>query len=303
MAFFKLFLLLTFLTYGVLLASLAFKRYLGRPKQADERERGTPPECDDENSSTMIEVINVEKCFDHPVLEGVSLKVVCGETVGILGQSGTGKSVLLKLIAGFLKPDSGMILFKGRDVTGFSEDRLLEMRKRVSYVFQGGAFFDFINVRENVAFPLRERGWRDEERIQERVDYLLDAVELEGMGDLHYSSLSEGAKKQVAIARSIAIDPDVILYDEPTTGVDPIIGKSLSRLIRKLGKSENLTSVVVTHDLKCLEIVADRIILLKDGRIRFEGAPEKFATSEDPFVKAFRLGQRFEEEAKAAMSA
>jgi phospholipid/cholesterol/gamma-HCH transport system ATP-binding protein len=132
------------------------------------------------------------------------------------------------------------------------------------------------------------------------VHYLLDAVELEGMGHLRYDELSAGAKKQVAIARAIAVDPDVILYDEPTTGVDPIIGKSLSRLIRKLGPQENLTSIVVTHDLKCLEIVSDRLVLLKDGLIRFLGTVPEFNTSTDPFVVAFRGGLRFDEPDRGA---
>jgi phospholipid/cholesterol/gamma-HCH transport system ATP-binding protein len=241
-------------------------------------------------------VINVYKAFDHPVLCGVTLKVNCGETLGVLGKSGTGKSVLLKLIAGFLKPDAGMILFEGRDITTLPESRLLELRRKVSYVFQSGAFFDFLDVRGNIAFPMRERGITDEKQIQERVDYLLEAVELTGMGHLRYDSLSEGAKKQVAIARAIAVNPSVILYDEPTTGVDPIIGKALSRLIRKLGRMENLTSIVVTHDLKCLEIVSDNIVLLKDGVIHFQGTPQDFESSSDPFVVAFRTGRRYDEQ-------
>jgi len=156
-----------------------------------------------------------------------------------------------------------------------------------------GAFFDFLNVRENIAFPLRERGIPEEEKIQSRVDYLLDAVELEDLGHLMYDKLSVGALKQVAIARSIAISPEVILYDEPTTGVDPLIGKTLSRLIRKLGQTENLTSIVVTHDLKCLEIVSDKIILLKDGHIRFQGTVEEFKSTRDIFVDAFRTGKKY----------
>jgi phospholipid/cholesterol/gamma-HCH transport system ATP-binding protein len=207
--------------------------------------------------------------------------------------SGTGKSVLLKLIAGFLRVDSGLILYDGRDITNLSEDELLDHRKRVSYVFQNGAFFDFLDVKENIAFPLRERGIRDEGFIQSRVDYLLDAVELEGMGDLKYEKLSVGALKQVAIARSIAIGPEVILYDEPTTGVDPLIGKTLSRLIRKLGQTEKLTSIVVTHDLKCLEIVSDKLILLQNGHIRFQGTVEEFNSSTDHFVEAFRTGKKY----------
>jgi phospholipid/cholesterol/gamma-HCH transport system ATP-binding protein len=297
MQFFKIFLLILFSTYTLILGSILIRRFFGRKKREEPTvEEPRHLSCSDDGDLPLIEVVNVKKAFDHPVLKGVSLGVRCGRTVGVLGKSGTGKSVLLKLIAGFLKPDSGMVLFEGRDITNLTENQLLELRKRVSYVFQGGAFFDFLNVRENIAFPLRERGFTNEREIQDRVDYLLDAVELENYGHLNYDELSAGAKKQVAIARSIAINPDVILYDEPTTGVDPIIGKSLSRLIRKLGVQESLTSIVVTHDLKCLEIVSDTLVPLKSGHIRFQGTVEEFYDSEDSFVKAFRSGQRYDEE-------
>jgi phospholipid/cholesterol/gamma-HCH transport system ATP-binding protein len=293
MRVFTIFLVLLFSTYLVILLSMFVRRW--RKRETVPESEDLPAECGDVGSGATIEVINVRKAFDAPVLCGVTLAVRCGETLGVLGRSGTGKSVLLKLIAGFLKPDSGLILFEGRDITDLPEARLLEHRKQVSYVFQGGAFFDFLDVRGNISYPLRERGITDEPFIRQRVDYLLDAVELEGMGGLRYDSLSEGAKKQVAIARAMAINPKVILYDEPTTGVDPIIGKSLSRLIRKLSRRERLTSIVVTHDLKCLEIVADQIVLLKDGLIRFQGTAEDFARSADPFVEAFRTGKRYEE--------
>jgi phospholipid/cholesterol/gamma-HCH transport system ATP-binding protein len=294
MQFFKLFLILLFSCYLLLLISLLARRFHKRVMTEATRPKSPTP-CG-KDSEAIIEIIGVKKSFDQPVLQDITLPVYCGETVGILGKSGTGKSVLLKLIAGFLRPDSGAILFRGEDITSMDEQDLLEFRKRVSYVFQGGAFFDFLNVRENVAYPLRERQTLNDVQISTRVEYLLDAVELEGMGDLRYDELSAGAKKQVAIARSIAINPAVILYDEPTTGVDPIIGKSLSRLIRKLGRQENLTSIVVTHDLKCLEIVSDRIVLLKDGSIKFQGTVDEFLSSLDPFVEAFRSGKRFEED-------
>ena len=203
---------------------------------------------------------------------------------------------MLKLLVGLLKADRGHIYFEGKDITEMDEVELLEVRKCVSYVFQGGAMFDFLDVGENIAYPLREQGWTDEDKIRQRVEYLLDAVELEGWADAQFTELSVGAKKQVAIARAIANNPEAILYDEPTTGVDPIIGKSLSRLIRKLNQREHLTSVVVTHDLKCIEIVADRIIMLKDGLIRFQGTKEEFHASDDPFIRAFIAGKRYEEE-------
>jgi phospholipid/cholesterol/gamma-HCH transport system ATP-binding protein len=242
-----------------------------------------------------VELENVGKSFDYPVLKGISFKIRQGETLGVLGKSGSGKSVTLKLIAGLLKPDVGRILFHGKDITGMNERELLELRKRVSYVFQGGAVFDFLNVGENIAYPLRERGMKDEKQIKERVDYLLEAVELGNIGNLQKPELSIGAKKQVAIARAIANDPEVILYDEPTTGIDPIVKKSVNRLIRKLNKQEHLTSIVVTHDLKCIEMVADRIIMLKDGVIHFEGDPEAFHSSPDSYIQAFIAGKRFDE--------
>ena len=244
------------------------------------------------SSLPLIELNGVHKSFgSQKVLNRVSLKIQRAETLGILGMSGGGKSVLLQLVVGLLWPDQGEIRFKGRSLEEMSESDLLDVRRRVSYVFQSGAVFDFLSVGENIAYPLRERGMADEEQIDRRVEELLDAVELEGMGDQEYDELSLGSKKQVAIARAIATNPEAILYDEPTTGVDPMIGKTLSRLIRKLNRQNNLTSVVVTHDLQCLATVSDRIILLKDGRIHFEGDLEALYSSSDPFVQAFVTGR------------
>ena len=270
-------------------------RYFIHPRKV-ERLSEKPSDLDDFEGEVLIELVKVKKRFDQPVLRGIDFRVYRGETLGILGKSGAGKSVLLKLASGLLKPDAGQIFFKGRDITQMNEPELLEVRKRMSYVFQSGAFFDFSTVRENIEYPLREQGVTDEEEIRQRVDYLLDAVELDGMGDLESDELSTGSKKQVAIARAMANNPEAILYDEPTNGVDPMTGKSLSRLIQKLDQQENLTSIVVTHDLKCLQIVAERIILLKDGHVHFEGNYQEFHTCPDPFVQAFVAGKRFEEE-------
>lgn len=291
---FNIFIALFFAVYLAIFLLLVGRSFY-RPTQRQPVRREIP--LDAYQGDDVIEVLDLKKSFDHPVLSSISLKIKRGETVGVLGQSGTGKSVLLKLIAGFLKPDGGRVLFKGRDLATMSENELLEVRKRVSYVFQHGAVFDFLDVGENIAYPLREQGITDEKVVRERVDYLLDAVELEGMGDSLNDELSAGGKKQVAIARAIANDPEVILYDEPTTGVDPIIGKSVSRLIRKLNQQENLTSIVVTHDLKCMEIVADRIVLLKDGKIRFQGDLDSLRASDDPYVQAFIAGKRYKEPA------
>jgi phospholipid/cholesterol/gamma-HCH transport system ATP-binding protein len=290
---FKFFVVTIFLAYLTLII-LIIGRTLYR-----SRKPGLDPVKDfqreEASGELLIELIDVWKSFDHPVLKGVNLQIRRGETLGVLGRSGTGKSVLLKLIAGFLRPDKGRVLFMGQDLNDMSESDLLKVRRKVSYVFQGGAVFDFLDVRENIAFPLQELGVTDERKIRQRVEYLLDAVELDRMGEMRSAELSAGAKKQVAIARAIAINPEAILYDEPTTGVDPIIGKALSRLIRKLNKLENLTSVVVTHDLQCIEIVADRIILLKDGYIHFAGNQDEFHDSQDTFIQAFIAGRRYEE--------
>jgi phospholipid/cholesterol/gamma-HCH transport system ATP-binding protein len=291
---FKFLLFTIYSTYLFLIAVIlirGFKPHWSAPKIVE-----TPKRLPVTERQVFIDVCGVDKEFDHPVLKNLDLQIYKGETLGVLGRSGTGKSVLLKLIVGLLTPDQGAIKVDGQDLTTMDETGLLEVRKKVSYVFQGGGVFDFLNVAENIAYPLREQGWTDEDKIRQRVEYLLDAVELPGWGDARYTEISVGAKKQVAIARAIANAPEAILYDEPTTGVDPIIGKSLSRLIRKLNLQEHLTSVVVTHDLRCIEIVADRIIMLKDGGIRFEGTREEFHASRDPFIQAFIAGKRFDEE-------
>ena len=292
--FFQLLVILLFLAYLGLLGLIVVRPFLStnRPQPRAREDSSS----DRNTTEVVVELRDIEKSFDRPVLKGISFRIHRGQTLGVLGKSGSGKSVTLKLISGLLKPDGGRIFFQGKDITDMNERELLSLRKQVSYVFQGGAVFDFLNVKENIAFPLREMGITDEKSIQERVDYLLDAVEMEGMGGLQKEELSTGSKKQVAIARAIAINPQMILYDEPTTGVDPIIGKSLSRLIRRLNQREKLTSIVVTHDLRCIETVADRIILLKAGVIHFEGDKEQFHASQDPYVRAFIAGTRFDEE-------
>ncbi len=292
---FKVFVFSIFALYLLLLVVLLGRRFWRtRSKSPPE---SLPSRAADSSGRVFLDILDLSKAFDYPVLKGINLRIERGETLGVLGMSGTGKSVLLKLVAGLLKPDRGYIVYRNRDITKMNESDLLGYRKKVTYVFQSGAVFDFLNVRENIAYPLREEGRLDEQEVQQRVDYLLDAVELEGQGDLLTSELSLGSKKQVAIARAIAGNPDAILYDEPTTGVDPLIGKSLSRLIRKLNKQEKLTSIVVTHDMRCLRIVSDRIILLKDGNIHFEGPAEAFYSSQDPFVRAFIAGKRIDDSA------
>lgn len=290
---FQVFFILLVAVYLLLLTVIGIRFTFGKTKRSIPKRQELP--IDRFQGEILIDAMALEKSFDAPVLRDVSLRLRKGEILGVLGASGSGKTVLLKLLAGFLKPDKGWILFRGSDIGTMDEAHLLEIRKRISYVFQSGAVFDFLDVSNNIAYPLLEQGLTDERVIRARVEYLLDAVELEGEGSRNFDELSSGGKKQVAIARAIANDPEVILYDEPTTGVDPIIGKALSRLIRKLNRQEKMSSVVVTHDLKCMEIVADRIILLKDGRIRFEGDLDALSQSSDPYVRAFIAGKRYRE--------
>ncbi len=282
------------LALALLVVGIQRRRSAQSDRAGATSNQSLPPRQD--SSLPLIELKGVDKSFGpQNVLSQLSLKINPAETLGILGMSGGGKSVLLQLIVGLLWPDRGEIRFKGRNLSEMSESDLLDVRKRVSYVFQSGAVFDFLSVGENIAYPLREQGIADEDQISRRVEELLDAVELEGMGEHEHDELSLGSKKQVAIARAIATNPEAILYDEPTAGVDPMIGKSLSRLIRKLNRQNNLTSVVVTHDLQCLATVSDRIILLRDGRIHFEGDLEALYSSSDPFVQAFITGRYLDE--------
>ncbi|HMD85533.1 MAG TPA: ATP-binding cassette domain-containing protein [Terriglobia bacterium] len=239
-----------------------------------------------------IEFRHVYKAFDGlPVLEDVTFDVRRGEMVGILGRSGVGKSVTLKHILGFLKPDAGRVFAAGREVSALSEEELMDVRRRVTMVFQSGALFDSLTVGENVAYPLRERALRglvvSEEGIQQRVDNLLADVELESMRDLAPSDLSTGMKRAVAIARALAAEPECILYDEPTTMVDPLMALTLSDLILKVKRKTGLTSIVVTHDMKLARKLADRVVFLVDGRAAFFGTIPEMDRSTVPMVQEF----------------
>jgi phospholipid/cholesterol/gamma-HCH transport system ATP-binding protein len=239
-----------------------------------------------------IEFLHVDKAFEgQPVLADVSFDVRRGEMVGILGRSGVGKSVTLKHILGFLKPDAGQVFVAGREVSALSEEELMDVRRRVTMVFQSGALFDSLTVGENVAYPLRERALRglavSEEEIQQRVDNLLARVELEGLRDLMPSDLSTGMKRAVAMARALAAEPECILYDEPTTMVDPLMALTLSDLILKVKQQTGLTSIVVTHDVKLARKLADRVVFLVDGRVAFFGTIEEMDRSTVPMVQEF----------------
>jgi phospholipid/cholesterol/gamma-HCH transport system ATP-binding protein len=231
---------------------------------------------------------NVCKSFgEFVVLQDVSFYVNPGETLCILGRSGVGKSVSLQILMGFLKPDSGTVTVAGQDIGGLSEREMQEVRRKVTMVFQNGALFDSISVGENVAFPLRERGTMEEDQIQQVVRGLLEMVGVAGMEDMLPSDLSTGMKRSVAIARALAAQPSAVLYDEPTTMVDPLMAHLLGDLIQRLKVQLHLTSIVVTHDMRFAEKLADRVVFLHEGKVRFFGTVEELRHSSDPVLCEF----------------
>jgi len=236
----------------------------------------------------FIEFIDVSKSFDdRKVLDNISFGVEKSETFAILGPSGVGKTVTLTLAVGLLKPDSGRIIIDGEDITRLSEQDLAAIRRKVQLVFQSGALFDSLTVWENVAFPLNDAGHRDE-TIQAKVEEYLNLVEVEDIADLVPSELSTGMKRAVAIARALAAQPKAILYDEPTTMVDPLMSQTINNLIRKMQRQIGLTQMVVTHDIaNCAEKVADHVALLHEGRFVFIGTIDELYGSDHPVVKEF----------------
>ncbi len=238
--------------------------------------------------------IRYEKLFkafgSNPVLRGVDLTVNRGETVVVLGGSGTGKSVLLKHTIGLVVPDRGKVWVDDVEITDFSEPELIETRKKVGMLFQAGALFDSMTVEENVGYALREHTDWDDERVQGRVAEVLGYVELEDVESLMPSSLSGGMRKRVALARAIALAPRAILYDEPTTGLDPITSNTINKLIRSLQKRLGVTSIVVTHDINSAFQVGDRIAFLHEGQIHFVGTTEEARGSAEPLLQNFLQG-------------
>ncbi len=244
------------------------------------------------NGQPYIQFLNVYKSFGElPVLVDVSFEVKRGEMVVVLGRSGVGKSVTLKHILGFLQPDDGRVLVAGKNVSVMAEEELFEVRRRVTMVFQSGALFDSLTVGENVAYPLREQVVRgeslDEDAIQARVDELLSLVDLQEMRDLMPSDLSTGMKRAVAIARSLAAEPEAILYDEPTTMVDPLMAQTIGDLILKLKKQTGLTSIVVTHDMKLARKLADRVVFLVDGHVAYFGPMSGLDNADESVIQDF----------------
>jgi phospholipid/cholesterol/gamma-HCH transport system ATP-binding protein len=234
-----------------------------------------------------IEFRHVYKTFDKPVLVDSNFHVDSGQTVAIIGRSGVGKSVSLGHIMGFLKPDKGQVIVANEDITHFTEAELNRVRRKVTMVFQSGALFDSLTVSENIAFPLELREDYDEKSKDEVVDGLLEMVGLAEFREAYPGDLSTGYRRSVAIARALAAEPQCVLYDEPTTMVDPIMSDHLTQLMLRLKKDLHLTSVVVTHDLDLLNRVADSVVFLHKGKVAFFGTAPELYQSDDPFIQEF----------------
>ncbi|MBL7069923.1 MAG: ABC transporter ATP-binding protein [Candidatus Omnitrophica bacterium] len=239
----------------------------------------------------MIEIQGLVKNFgSHRVLNELSLKIDSGSTCVIIGRSGCGKSVMLKHIMGILRPDKGSVRVDGKDLSGLGERELNALRLKMGYVFQGGALFDSLTVGENVGFGLIEHTNIGRDELLERIEESLSLVDLHGITNLMPSQLSGGMKKRVSLARALCIKPNLILYDEPTTGVDPITAASINELIRSLHDKLKVTSIVVTHDMKSAYKVADRIAMMYHGKIICEGTVDQIQNSPHPVVHQFING-------------
>jgi phospholipid/cholesterol/gamma-HCH transport system ATP-binding protein len=240
----------------------------------------------------MIEIQDLRKGFGgSEVLRGVNLTIKRGETVVVIGRSGCGKSVLLKHIIGLMKPDAGRILVDGVDVTAIDGKELYQFRRKFGMLFQGAALFDSLSVWENVGLGLLEHTDMGEEEIRKRVREKLALVGLTDIEDARPSDLSGGMKKRVGLARAIAMDPEIVLYDEPTTGLDPIMADVINQLIRTLQKTLKITSIAVTHDMKSAYMIGDQLAMLHEGRIVFEGTPEEIMRTHDAAIRQFIEGR------------
>ncbi|MGE5430130.1 MAG: ABC transporter ATP-binding protein [Syntrophomonadaceae bacterium] len=236
----------------------------------------------------MVDIKKLSKAFDsNKVLDKISLTVGKGENLVVFGRSGTGKSVLLKCIIGLMAPDEGDINVDGQDMLKLSYKQLNEVRKNIGFLFQSGALYDSMSVRENLAFPLNRHFDMPPSEVDERVIKTLELVSLVDAVDKMPSELSGGMRKRIALARSIITEPKLMLYDEPTTGLDPLTTKEISELILEMQKKLNMTSIAVTHDLICANIIADRAIFLKDAVIAYEGTIGELTSSQDKFLQNF----------------
>jgi phospholipid/cholesterol/gamma-HCH transport system ATP-binding protein len=236
----------------------------------------------------MIEIKNLKKRFGkNEVLQGVDLIINKGETLVVIGKSGCGKSVLLKHIIGLLKPDEGEIFFEGVDLVKMKLKELNKIRLKFGFLFQGAALFDSMTVAENIGLGLKENTRMTESEIAQVVTEKLELVGLPGTQKMKPSDLSGGMKKRVSLARSLATDPEYILYDEPTTGLDPVMSDAIDELIRELSERLKVTSIVVTHDIFSVYDVADRVAMMEDGKIYFHGTPKELVETKDPIIRGF----------------
>ncbi|GAB4288531.1 MAG: ABC transporter ATP-binding protein [Ignavibacteriaceae bacterium] len=240
------------------------------------------------NDKVMVEVINLCKSFDSlVVLDNIYLKVYNAENFVVFGRSGTGKSVLLKCLVRLMEPDSGEIFIDNVKVNQLKLKELNNLRKQIGFLFQSAALYDSMTVKENLEFPLRRNFNFSEEEINQRVAEALESVKLSEAINKMPSELSGGMRKRIGLARSIITKPKLMLYDEPTTGLDPITSKEISELILQLQKDLNMTSIIVTHDLLCARIIADRAIMLKDAKVSYEGSIDELTSSKDIFLRNF----------------
>ena len=237
----------------------------------------------------MLEIQNLHKQFENnPVLQGVNLTIKQGETLAIIGPSGCGKSVLLKHIVGLLEPDKGCVCIEGKDISTLKENELYEMRKLFGFLFQGAALFDSMTIEENIALPIIENGYNySQTKLNSIVAEKLELVGLPGIQKKKPSELSGGMKKRVGLARALVTNPKYILYDEPTTGLDPIMSDSIDELINHLNNQLNVTSIVVTHDMFSVKNVADKVSMMHNGKIYFSGTYDEVLKSNDSVIQSF----------------
>lgn len=239
----------------------------------------------------MIKIESLFKSFDgHEVLKGVSLTIEKGEILVLIGMSGYGKSVILKHIAGLMKPDKGRVLVDGAEVGKLRGKDLYEMRKRLGFLFQTGALFGSMTVFDNVAFPLREKTRKREDEIKKKVMFELEQVGLSGAEDKYPAQLSGGMNKRASLARELVMEPEIMIFDEPTTGLDPIIGHAILNLIEESHIRLKFTGIIVTHEIERVFKIAQKVAMLHEGSVRVMGRPEEILFSEDPFVRQFIKG-------------
>ena len=236
----------------------------------------------------MIKIEDLHKSFDgNEILKGVSMEIKKGEVIALIGGSGCGKSVLMKHVVGLMQPDSGRVFVDGKDMSILRGKGLIRLRDMLGFLFQGGALFDSMTVFENVAFPLREKTKFSDELIRKRVFEELERVELSGSEYKYPSQLSGGMVKRSALARALVMDPEIMLFDEPTTGLDPIIGSAILNLIKACHKQLSFTGIIVTHEIPRVFDVVDRVIMLHEGVVRADGTPGKIMSSNDSYVRTF----------------